>query len=87
MSNQEIITITAPDFSKVVQLISAAHQHAYQAVNTTLIDLYWQVGAYISNKVNVAEWGDGVIIQLAQHLALTQPNLKGFARPNLFRMR
>jgi hypothetical protein len=28
-----------------------------------------------------------VVEQLARHLALTQPGLKGFTRPNLFRMR
>lgn len=87
MSKKELTTMTGPDFAEVVQLISAARQHAYQAVNTTLIELYWQVGAYISNKVKAAEWGDGVIKQLAQHLVVTQPNLKGFTRPNLFRMR
>jgi len=87
MSKKELATITAPDFAEVVQLISAARQHAYQTVNTTLIELYWQVGAYISNKVSAAEWGDGVITQLAQHLAVTQPNLRGFTSSNLFRMR
>lgn len=76
-----------PDFSEVVHLIAAARQHAYQAVNTTLIDLYWQVGAYISNKIKAAEWGDGVVDALAKHLAVTQPNLQGFTRRNLFRMR
>jgi predicted nuclease of restriction endonuclease-like (RecB) superfamily len=76
-----------PDFSEVVHLITAARQHAYQAVNTTLIELYWQVGAYISNKIKAAEWGDGVVDALAQHLAITQPNLQGFTRRNLFRMR
>lgn len=80
-------SIKKPDFAEIVQLIEAARQQAYQAVNTTLIELYWQVGAYISNKLKAAEWGDGVVDQLAHHLALTQPNLKGFTRPNLFRMR
>jgi hypothetical protein len=37
-----------------------------QAVNTQLIDLYWQVGAYISQKLEQAEWGDGVVTQLAE---------------------
>lgn len=87
MSKQELAAGSAADFAEVVQLIVAARQHAYQAVNTALIELYWQVGAYISKKVKAAEWGDGVITQLAQHLAVTQPNLKGFARPNLFRMK
>ena len=75
------------DFAEVIQLIEAARQQSYQAVNTILIELYWQVGAYISGKLAAAQWGDAVIDQLAQHLALTQPGLKGFTRANLFRMR
>lgn len=79
--------INAPDFAEIVRLIDTARQQAYRAVNTTLIELYWQVGAYLSAKIEAAEWGDGVIGQLAQHLAVTQPNLQGFTRSNLFRMR
>lgn len=40
-----------------------------------------------AQKVEAAEWGDGVVDELARHLAVKQPNLKGFTRPNLFRMR
>ena len=76
-----------PDFSEVTRLIDSARQRAYQAVNTTLIELYWQVGAYLSRKIADAEWGESVVEQLAQHLASTQPGLKGFTRRNLFRMR
>ncbi len=83
----KLTTNTQADFSEIVDLIVAARQRAYQAVNTCLIDLYWQVGAYISNKIKAAEWGDGVVDALAKHLAITQPNLQGFTRRNLFRMR
>jgi predicted nuclease of restriction endonuclease-like (RecB) superfamily len=74
-------------FNEVLALIRSARQQAVQAVNTQLIDLYWQVGGYISRKMEKAEWGDSVISQLAEHLAQTQPGLRGFTRPNLFRMR
>lgn len=87
MSKNTVVKNAQPDFTEVVHLIAAARLHAYQAVNTTLIDLYWQVGAYISNKIKAAEWGDGVVDALAKHLAVTQPNLQGFTRRNLFRMR
>ena len=87
MSKNTVVKNVQPDFTEVVHLIAAARQHAYQAVNTTLIDLYWQVGAYISNKIKAAEWGDGVVDALAKHLAVTQPNLQGFTRRNLLRMR
>jgi len=76
-----------PDFAEITRLIESARQRAYQAVNTALIELYWQVGAYLSAKIKAAEWGEGVVDQLAQHLASTQPGLKGFTRRNLFRMR
>lgn len=74
-------------FDEVLALIHSARQRAAQAVNTQLIELYWQVGAYISRKLERAEWGDSVVAQLAEHLALTQPGLRGFTRSNLFRMR
>ncbi|WP_460408691.1 PDDEXK nuclease domain-containing protein [Pseudomonas amygdali] len=70
-------------FDEVLAMI----QQAAQAVNTRLIELYWQVGAYISRKIENAEWGDAVVSQLAEHLAVTQPGLRGFTRRNLFRMR
>jgi predicted nuclease of restriction endonuclease-like (RecB) superfamily len=79
--------VVQSDFSEVIALIETARQKSYQAVNTALIELYWQVGAYISEKIAAAQWGDAVVKQLANHLALTQPNLKGFTHRNLFRMR
>ncbi len=75
------------EFSEILGLVAAARLRAVQAVNTTLIELYWQVGEVISRKIAGAEWGDGVVEQLAEHIARSQPGLRGFTRPNLFRMR
>ncbi|HVK16984.1 MAG TPA: DUF1016 N-terminal domain-containing protein, partial [Fimbriiglobus sp.] len=72
---------------EIVALIDAARARAIAAVNHELVDLYWQVGEYISRKVETAAWGDGVIDQLATHIARTHPALQGFNRRNLFRMR
>jgi predicted nuclease of restriction endonuclease-like (RecB) superfamily len=79
--------LSAPVFNDIVDLITAAKLRAIQAVNTSLIDLYWQIGEIISKKIASAEWGDAVVNQLAEHLAQTQPGLRGFTRSNLFRMR
>ena len=76
-----------PDFSEISRLIDSARQRAYQAVNTTLIELYWQVGAYLSRKITAAEWGEGIVEQLAQHIATTQPGVRGFSAKNIWRMR
>ena len=74
-------------FNAIVALIDAARQRACQAVNTALIELYWQIGEHISRKIAAAEWGDGVVDRLAVHIARTHPGLRGFTRRNLFRMR
>lgn len=74
-------------FNEVVELITQAKSKAVQAVNQELVSLYWRVGAYISRKLNQAEWGDNVVGQLADYLSHTQPSLRGFTRRNLFRMR
>lgn len=80
--------VQAPaDFDEVLSLIQSARQRAFQAVNVELIDLYWQVGQTISQKIEAAEWGAGVVDLLAGFLARTQPGLKGFSRQNMFRMR
>ncbi len=89
MNEQDGQAVSLKDdrFEEVLGLIQGARQRAMQAVNTQLIELYWQVGAYISRKLEQAEWGDSVVDQLADHLAMTQPGLRGFTRRNLFRMR
>lgn len=80
-------TLQQAEFSQISRLIASAKARAVQSVNTTLIELYWQVGQTISNKIAQAQWGDGVVAQLAEFLAQTQPGLRGFTARNLFRMR
>ena len=80
-------SVEATEFSDILTLIAGARQRAFQAVNTVLIDLYWQVGAIISRKIVAAEWGDGVVDRLAERIAREHPGLRGFTRRNLFRMR
>lgn len=74
-------------FAEVAGMIAAARQQAFQSINTTLIELYWQVGQYISRKIAAAEWGDGVVPQLAAYIERTQPGMRGFTTSNLFRMK
>ena len=84
------LAVPQPDpdgFAEIVALIATSEQNAYRAVNTVLIDLYWQVGEYISRKIEAAEWGSGTVENLARFIAHTHPGLRGFSRPNLFRMK
>ena len=42
-------------FAEVVALIEAARARGYQAVNTVLVEHYWELGAYISGKIASAD--------------------------------
>jgi predicted nuclease of restriction endonuclease-like (RecB) superfamily len=79
--------VNSKGFDEVLALIEAARGRAYQAVNTELVGLYWQLGEYISRKIASAEWGDGVVDELAATIAREYPGMRGYTRPNLFRMR
>ena len=79
--------VDALSFAEVVAMIATAKQNAFQAVNTTLIELYWKIGEYLNAKIESAEWGEGVVTQLADYLKRTHPGMRGLTRSNLFRMR
>jgi predicted nuclease of restriction endonuclease-like (RecB) superfamily len=74
-------------FTEIVRLIGASRERAMQAVNTALIDLYWQIGEIISRRVAAAQWGEGAVDQLASYIARWEPGIRGFSRSNLLRMR
>ena len=45
------------DFDEVLRLIDAARSRAVAAVNTTLIELYWSIGEYISRQARIGRLG------------------------------
>jgi len=74
-------------FADIISLIKNARTVALKTVNSTLINLYWNIGEYIHNKVKNAEWGQSVVKQLAEFLSKNEPDLKGFSDKNLWRMK
>lgn len=74
-------------FSEVLNFIESARQRVNKAVNTNLIDLYWQVGEYISQRIAEDGWGKGTVSALATFIARHNPGQRGFSPQNLWRMR
>ena len=74
-------------FAEIVSMIRRTKSTVISMANTALIELYWQVGKYISNKIAVSEWGDGVVKQLAAYIEKNSPDTKGFSDKNLWRMK
>jgi len=75
------------DFVDVLRHIQQSRQKVFAQINTTLIDLYWQIGQIISHKVSAEAWGKGVVTDLAAFIAQKDPELKGFSDKNLWRMK
>ncbi|MGI9650881.1 PDDEXK nuclease domain-containing protein [Chryseobacterium sp. RLHN22] len=74
-------------FTDIIELIKQSRNNALKAVNSELINLYWNIGAYISNKVELSEWGQSVVKELSQYIQSNEPDLKGFSDKNLWRMK
>ena len=71
----------------MLKRIQDVRQKVFRQINTTLIDLYWQLGQSISEKVEQEAWGKGVVSELAKFIAERDPELKGFSDKNLWRMK
>jgi predicted nuclease of restriction endonuclease-like (RecB) superfamily len=76
-----------PDFNPVFQLIRQARYNAYKAVNTELINLYWEIGKYIAERTDFDGWGKSTVSQLAHYIKSQEPDSKGFSDKNLWRMK
>ncbi len=74
-------------FTEIVTLIKQSQLRAVKAVNAELIALYWNIGQYISKKVANSSWGDKTVDELAAFIHKEYPELKGFNRRGLYRMK
>jgi hypothetical protein len=73
-------------FLDIIQLIQQSRASAIRAVNTELVNLYWNIGAYIKQKLSIAEWGEKTVDELASYIQQNNPELKGFERSAIYRM-
>ena len=74
-------------FSEILAWIQKARQKAYQRVNRTLVELYWNIGRYISAQVKNDGWGTGTVEDLAAFIQKNDPNIKGFSSRNIWTMK
>lgn len=74
-------------FEKIVNIIESAKERAYRKVNEELILMYREIGEYISKQSENTEYGDAFVQKLADFFAENYPDLKGFNRRGLYRMK
>ncbi|MBT3194738.1 MAG: DUF1016 domain-containing protein [Verrucomicrobia bacterium] len=86
-SHEGAIETPAKEFDAILRRIRETRQKVFAQANTALIELYWHIGQTISEKVEQASWGKGVVRELADYIARTDPEIKGFSDKNLWRMK
>ena len=74
-------------FKEIITIVENAKERAYRKVNEELILMYQEVGKYISQKTKEASYGSGFVDNIAEFFSTNYPELKGFNRRGLYRMK
>jgi predicted nuclease of restriction endonuclease-like (RecB) superfamily len=87
MKDNPIIRNSQEEFEEVLNIIDRAHEKAYNAVNRELINMYWDIGEYVSDKVKNDGWGKSVVKDFAGFIQSRYLGIKGFSQQNIWRMK
>ena len=85
MKKNEIEDVSSP-LVDIVNLIEKHRENAYRKINEELVTMYYEIGKYLSEKVESEKWGSKVIDSIAKSVNEKYPSLKGFNRAGLYRM-
>ncbi|MDV0444835.1 putative nuclease YhcG [Methanimicrococcus sp. At1] len=71
----------------IMEMVEKSRYNVLKSVNAELIQLYWNVGKYLSEKTLEAGGEKSFIDETSKRIKNQYPELKGFDRRNLYRMR
>ena len=74
------------EFDTICGIISAHKKRAMYAVHNESLNMLWEVGAYVSDRLKNAIWGDGVVRMLAEYIHTRSPKAKGWSYSTIYRM-
>ncbi len=83
----EITKAEMPDFEKIRQMIETARRKAAYQINETIIDLYWRIGKFVSEKTISDGWGNSTVKELSEYILEREPGLSGYSQWNIQRMK
>ncbi|NLN94220.1 MAG: DUF1016 domain-containing protein [Candidatus Hydrogenedens sp.] len=74
-------------FEEIAALIDRSRKRIFRSVNRELIDLYWEIGRYISEKIKSEGWGKSVVADFSDYVLTRFTGIQGFSASNIWRMR
>ena len=78
--------IPVSDFQAIYNIIQTHRQRIAKRIDTESLTMLWEVGGYISHKLNNAEWGDGVVKKLAEYIRTQDAAVRGWSSRTLYKM-
>lgn len=82
-----LIPNNANAFDEVIAIIDNARESAFRAVNRELINMYWDIGEYVSRRVSDGGWGKSVVKEFSDFIQSRYVGIKGFSPQNIWRMK
>lgn len=79
--------VSQNNFNDIINIIEQSKSRALKAVNAEMINMYWQIGKYLSELCVNSSFGDKVVDEVAAYIAKENPDIKGFNRRGLYRMK
>ncbi len=72
------------NFEEIIKIIENSRRNAFKAVNRELINMYWEIGKFVSDKVSKNEWGKSIVKELSEFIQHQNKGIKGFSPQNIF---
>ncbi|MBO7141053.1 MAG: DUF1016 family protein [Prevotella sp.] len=74
------------EFEMVYGIITTHKKRAMNVMHNESLNMLWEVGAYVSDRLKKAEWGDGVVRMLAEYIHTRSPKAKGWSYRTIYKM-
>jgi len=84
---KEVLPDNTTAFEEIVAIIERSREKAFRAVNRELIEMHWEIGRYISEKVTASNWGKSVVQEFSLFIQSHFVGIKGFSTQNIWRMK
>jgi len=77
----------AKEFNELLEIYEKAKAKADYIVNKIVVDLYWEIGKYLSEKVKTEGWGKAIVKEFSDFMQKHHAGPNGFSASNMWRMK
>lgn len=85
-TNNDIALIHKKEFEVAYHIISTHRNKVMQVINNESLLMMWEVGGFVSTKIKSANWGDGIVRQLAEFIHTQDPTARGWSYRTIYKM-